>query len=250
MSNYALKVKNLHYSYVTGKEVLKGVDLEVGEKEVVAILGPSGSGKTTILRCLSFLEKPTEGILEFSGKSYDMSMISKKEIKDIRMDMGFVFQSYNLFRNMTVFQNVMEGMTTARNIDAEVAKKKAEEVLLKVGMLDKKDKYPDELSGGQQQRVAIARAVALNPKVIFFDEPTSALDPELTKEVLDVMRRLAKSGTTMILVTHELEFAKEIASKIVFMEDGNVVEEGSADKMFNSPEKERTKQFFGNRGIL
>lgn len=241
-----IEVKNLHNEYEKGVETLKGVSLTVGKGEVVAILGPSGSGKTTLLRCMSFLEMPTKGDMLFDGKNYDMGNISKKEIAALRMEMGYVFQNFNLFNNMTVKGNVMEGLVTARKIDKKKAEEKAEEVLKKVGMIDFADKYPGEISGGQQQRVAIARAVALNPKVIFFDEPTSALDPELIGEVLDVMKMLAKSGATMVVVTHQLDFAREAASKVIFMENGNIVEEGSPEKMFNNPEQDRTKQFLGS----
>jgi len=244
-----LEIKNLNKEFPGGIKVLRGVDLTVKKGEVVAIVGPSGSGKTTLLRCISFLETATMGEMDFAGSHIDMSHASKDEIRKIRMSMGFVFQSYNLFRNMTVLENVMEGLTTARKVAKKEARQRAIEVIDKVGMSERIDYYPDELSGGQQQRVAIARTVALNPEVILFDEPTSALDPELTKEVLEVMARLARTGVTMLLVTHELDFARTIATKIVLMEDGEIVEEGSPDKMFNSPKQERTKQFFGNRGL-
>ena len=244
-----LKINDLHNEYEKGKEILKGVDFSIDKGEVIVLIGPSGSGKTTLLRCISFLEKATKGHMEFDGKSYDMEKMSKKDIRECRMNMGFVFQSFNLFRNMTVLENVMEGLVTARGIDRQEAVRRAEEMLTKVGMIEHSYKYPDELSGGQQQRVAIARAVAINPQVILFDEPTSALDPELTKEVLDVIRTLAKAGITMVVVTHEMEFAKEIATKVIFMEDGQIVECGNAGEVFDNPQMERTKQFLGNRGI-
>jgi len=244
-----LTVSNLHKEYEKGKEILKGIDFHVKKGEVVAVVGPSGSGKTTLLRCISFLEPSNEGRMEFDGRSLDMGKPSHKQIKEMRMDMGFVFQSFNLFNNMTALQNVYEGLVIARKIPKKEAVNRAEELLLKVGMLEHKNKYPGELSGGQQQRVAIARALAANPKLILFDEATSALDPELTKEVLDVIKKLALSGATMVVVTHEMGFAREIASKIVLMEDGVIVEEGSPEDMFNNPQKDRTRQFLGNRGI-
>ena len=238
-----LKATNIHNSYNGTEEILKGVDLHIEQGEVVVILGPSGSGKTTLLRCMSFLEKATEGILDFDGKTVVLNSASKKDIKEIRLEMGFVFQSFNLFKNMTVMGNVLESLVTARKMDKKEARERATEVLDKVGMLEFAHKYPDELSGGQQQRAAIARAVAPRPKVIFFDEPTSALDPELKKEVLDVIRKLAKEGITMVVVTHELSFARDIASRAVLIENGVIVEEGEADEFFKNPKNERTKQF-------
>lgn len=237
-----LEVKNLHKSFGS-HEVLKGIDFQIDKGEVVAVIGPSGSGKTMLLRCISFLETVDRGEITFGDLHYDMARITKKEIRKIRFDMGFVFQSFNLFRNMTALGNVMEGLVTARKIEKTEAEKTAWEMLRKVGMEERARYYPDELSGGQQQRVAIARAIAQNPQVILFDEPTSALDPELTGEVLDVMRRLAKEGTTMVVVTHEMRFAREVASRVVFMEDGQAVEEAKAADFFENPGHERTRQF-------
>lgn len=237
-----LEVKNICKTYGTN-EVLKGIDFKVDKGEVVAVLGSSGSGKTTLLRCIAFLEKADKGTINFDGKEHDMASISGKEIRDLRMNMGFVFQSFNLFTNMTALANVMEGLVHSRKMDKKEAEKVAMEMLKKVGMADRAKYYPGELSGGQQQRVAIARAIALSPKVILFDEPTSALDPELKGEVLDVMKELAKEGTTMVVVTHEMAFAKEVASRVVFMEGGVVVEEGSAEDIFENPKEERTRQF-------
>lgn len=237
-----LEVKNIHKSF-SKSPVLRGIDFKVEKGEVVAVIGPSGSGKTTLLRCISFLEKADEGEIVFDEYTHDMVHISKRDIKKVRMNMGFVFQSFNLFNNMTVYDNVMEGLVTARKMDRCEARKKTFEVLEKVGMLDKTKNYPGELSGGQQQRVAIARAIAPDPKVILFDEPTSALDPELTGEVLDVMKKLAKEGTTMVVVTHEMGFARDVASRVVFMENGVVVEEGKAKELFENPKEERTRQF-------
>ena len=237
-----LGVKNIHKSFGTN-QVLKGIDFEVNEGEVIAVIGSSGSGKTTLLRCMAFLEQADDGIFTFDDLSKDIRKITKKEIKELRMKMGFVFQSFNLFRNMTALQNVMEGLTTARKIPAEEARETAMEMLQKVGMVDRADYYPDQLSGGQQQRVAIARALATKPEVILFDEPTSALDPELTGEVLEVMVKLAREGTTMVVVTHEMEFARNVADRVIFMEDGVVVEEGSAEEVLSNPKQDATKRF-------
>lgn len=224
-------------------DVLKGIDFKVEKGEVIAVIGPSGSGKTTLLRCISFLEKSDAGIMKLDDESYEMDKITKAQIKNLRKNMGFVFQNFNLFRNMTAMKNVREGLVTVRKMDKKEAGQKALDTLEKVGLLEKADFYPDELSGGQRQRVAIARAVALNPRVILFDEPTSALDPELTGEVLETMKKLADEGTTMVVVTHEMSFAKDVASRVVFMEDGYIVEEGSSKDIFVNPREERTRQF-------
>ena len=237
-----LEVTGLKKSF-GNTEVLKNIDFKVEKGEVIAVIGPSGSGKTTLLRCISFLNSSDAGIIKLRDKEYSMAKATKSEIKEIRKSMGFVFQSFNLFRNMTALKNVMEGLVTSQKLEKEEAKKRALSMLEKVGMLEKADNYPDELSGGQRQRVAIARAIALNPEVILFDEPTSALDPELTVEVLDTMKKLADEGTTMVVVTHEMNFAKNVASRVVFMEDGIVVEEGPAKDFFENPKEERTKQF-------
>lgn len=237
-----IEVKGLKKAFGDNR-VLKGIDFKVEKGEVIAILGPSGSGKTTLLRAMSYLDMADEGTIVISNISADLHTADKKKIREIRMKMGFVFQSFNLFRNMTALENVMEGLTTARKIDKESARETAMDMLTKVGMKERAMYYPDELSGGQQQRVAIARALAPSPEVILFDEPTSALDPELTGEVLEVMARLAKEGTTMVVVTHEMEFAKEVASRVVFMEGGLIVEQGTAEHMFTNPTEERTRQF-------
>ena len=237
-----LELKNLHKSF-EDTEVLKGVGLVVDQGDVVSVLGPSGSGKTTLLRCMNFLEKADEGELIFDDKTYDLSKITGKDKSLIRKKTGFVFQNYNLFANKTVFQNVTLGLTSARHIPKKEAEEKALDALNKVGMADFAGHYPSRLSGGQQQRVAIARALATDPEIIYFDEPTSALDPVLTAEVLDVMACLAKDGMTMIVVTHEISFAKEVSSKVVFMSDGVVVEEGEAKAFFENPQKDKTKEF-------
>ena len=237
-----LEVRNIHKSF-GANEVLKGVDFTVEKGSVIAVLGNSGSGKTTLLRCISFLERADKGEISFDEFQKDITQVTKKEIRELRMKMGFVFQGYNLFRNMTARQNVMEGLTTARKISREEAGKIADEMLKKVGMSDRAGFFPDQLSGGQQQRVAIARAIAYNPEVILFDEPTSALDPELTGEVLEVMKKLAEEGATMVVVTHEMEFARKVANWVVFMENGVIVEEGSSAEFFAHPKNERTARF-------
>lgn len=237
-----IEVKNVHKSF--GKnEILKGVDLKVEKGDVVVILGPSGSGKTTLLRCINFLEKADQGELLFKGESYHFQHASKKDILNIRKKTAFVFQNYNLFSNKTALENVTEGLIIARKVSKNKAVEIAKECLNKVGLADKYDSYPSQLSGGQQQRVGIARAIAVNPDVILFDEPTSALDPELIGEVLSVMKLLAKEGTTMIVVTHEMSFAEDVASKVVFMDGGVVVEEGTPKEIFCNPKMDRTKQF-------
>ncbi len=242
-----LEVKDIAKAF-EDNEVLNGVSLKVNKGDVVSVLGPSGSGKTTLLRCINFLERADSGKLVFEGKEYDLSRIKKSEIAAIRMKTGFVFQNYNLFANKTVLQNVTLGLTSARKIHKKQAEEKALDVLVKVGMDGYKDYYPSQLSGGQQQRVAIARALATDPSILYFDEPTSALDPQLTAEVLEVMRSLAGEGMTMIVVTHEMGFAKDVSSHVVFMADGNIVEEGEAKEFFASPKQQRTREFLRIEG--
>ena len=237
-----LSVKGIRKSFA-GSEVLRGVDLTVRRGEVAALIGPSGAGKTTLLRCLNFLEKADAGTLFFDGQSHVLGSISKKETAVIRLRTGFVFQNYNLFLNKTALGNVTEGLVTARGMAKGKAESIGKAMLDKVGLSGKYDAWPVQLSGGQQQRVAIARALASDPEILYFDEPTSALDPELTGEVLAVMRNLAEEGRTMIIVTHELAFARTVADTIVFMEDGLVVEEGSAEQLFAAPSQERTRKF-------
>ncbi len=228
-------------------EVLKDVSFRVDDGDVIAILGPSGSGKTTLLRCLSFLEKADAGKVDFDDKTYDLGSASKKEILQYRRKIGFVFQDYQLFGNKTALGNVTEGLIVARKMKRDEAEKLGREALDKVGMLDRADYYPSKLSGGQQQRVAIARAMVSDPGVIFFDEPTSALDPELTGEVLDVMKKLAENRTTMVVVTHEMEFARRVADRVIFMEGGLIVEEDGAEQFFTAPKTQRAAEFL--RGI-
>ena len=223
--------------------VLKGVDLTVNKGDVIAVIGQSGGGKTTLLRCMNFLETADSGTMEFDGETFDLAKISKRDVERIRRKTAFVFQSYNLFRNKTALQNVMLGLTVARKMPRVQAERIARGALDKVGLVDKADSYPNALSGGQQQRVAIARALATNPEIIYFDEPTSALDPELTGEVLSVMRSLAEEGMTMLVVTHELGFAKNVSTKVIFMENGSVVESGPSVEFFTNPKEERTRVF-------
>lgn len=242
MSKSMLEVKNIYKSFGEN-QVLKGVNFSVDKGDVIAVLGSSGSGKTTLLKCISFLEPADKGEITFDDFHKDITKVTKKEIRQLRMKMGFVFQNFNLFRNMTALENVEEGLIRARKVPADQAEKIAFEMLEKVGMTERAYHYPDLLSGGQQQRVAIARALAINPEVILFDEPTSALDPELTGEVLEVMRKLAYDGSTMVVVTHEMEFARKVADWVVFMADGVVVEEGKPEEFFTNPQNERTIQF-------
>ncbi len=237
-----LKVTDVHKSF--GKnEILKGVSLSVNKGDVVVIIGPSGSGKTTFLRCLDFLEKADKGEMEFDSLKTSLTHPHKKTILEVRRKTGFVYQNYNLFNNKTALENVMEGLVVARKMPKKQARQIAEKQLEKVGMLERKNYYPSELSGGQQQRVGIARAVAANPDVVFFDEPTSALDPELVGEVLTVIKELAKEGMTMIVVTHEMSFAEEIATQVVFMDGGSIIETGTSDEIFSHPKQERTRSF-------
>lgn len=237
-----LKVENIKKSF-GDNQVLRGVDIEVNKGDIVVILGPSGSGKTTLLRCLNFLEKADQGTMTFDDINTRLHGASKQVIAKVRKKTAFVFQNYNLFQNKTALQNVMEGLVIARKVPKAEAKERAQKALDKVGLADRYDYYPSQLSGGQQQRVGIARAIAVNPDVLLFDEPTSALDPELIGEVLAVMKKLAKEGATMIIVTHEMTFAQEVASKVVFMDGGVIVEQGSAKQIFTAPKEERTAQF-------
>lgn len=237
-----LTVKNIRKAY-GDLNVLWGVDIDVNKGEVVAILGPSGSGKTTLLRCINFLEAADEGSMVFGQKEFQLNSITRKEVLALRKKTAFVFQNFNLFRNKTALQNVTEGLIIARKIPKKQAEVIGKRALDKVGLSDRYDYYPHQLSGGQQQRVAIARALAPEPEIIFFDEPTSALDPELIGEVLTVMRRLADEGMTMLVVTHEIGFAKSVSSRVIFMDKGVVVESGKAQDFFNSPKEDRTKSF-------
>lgn len=237
-----IRIRDLHKSYGE-TEVLKGIDMDVYKGEVVVILGPSGSGKSTMLRCVNRLEEPTSGQIFFE----DTEITGKgTNINEIRKHVGMVFQSFNLFPHLTAKKNVMIAQEKVLKRSKEEAERVAIEMLERVGLGDRVDHYPDALSGGQQQRVAIARALAMNPHVMLFDEATSALDPELVRGVLDVMKQLAHEGMTMMVVTHEMGFARDVADHVIFMEDGYVVERGDPDDIFNHPKSERTKAFIGN----
>lgn len=223
--------------------VIKDVNLRMKKGDVVVILGPSGSGKTTFLRCLNFLEKADAGSMVLGDMAVDFAEATKEDILQVRKKTAFVFQNYALFRNKTVIQNVMEGLVIGRKMPKKEARKIAENALTKVGLANRLEYYPSQLSGGQQQRVGIARAIALNPEVILFDEPTSALDPELIGEVLSIMKQLAEEGATMIVVTHEMSFAREVATHVIFMDGGYIIEEGTPEEIFAGATKERTRAF-------
>lgn len=223
-------------------DVLKDISLEVKEGEVVVIIGPSGSGKSTILRCINGLETPTDGMISFEG----IRLSGEANINEVRREVGMVFQRFNLFPNMTVLQNIMLAPMKVRKISAEAARERGMKLLEKVGLVDKADAKPAQLSGGQQQRVAIARALAMQPKALLFDEPTSALDPEMVHEVLDVMKDLAEGGMTMIVVTHEMGFAREVANRVLFMDEGIIMEAGTPEEIFTNPKEERTRAFLSS----
>ena len=240
-----LKVTNIQKNF-NGNHVLKGIDFEINKGEVVAILGPSGSGKTTFLRCLNLLERPEQGKLVFTDGDLKIDFsrkITKSDELSLRRRSSMVFQQYNLFPHRTALENVMEGMLVVQKQPKEQARKKALMLLEKVGLRAKADLFPSQLSGGQQQRVGIARALAVQPDLILLDEPTSALDPELVGEVLQTLKMLAQEGWTMIIVTHEMQFAKDVADRVILMADGHIVEQNTADKFFSCPQYERTKQF-------
>ncbi|MCG5253088.1 amino acid ABC transporter ATP-binding protein [Brevibacillus agri] len=238
-----ITITDLHKQF-HNLHVLKGISLTVEKGKVVVIIGPSGSGKTTLLRCLNALEVPTSGSVQIGEVKLDFSQkLERASIPRLRKQTGMVFQSYNLFPHMTAVENVMEGPVTVKKESKESARAKASKLLSKVGLGDKLDHYPAQLSGGQQQRVGIARALAMDPQVMLFDEPTSALDPELVGEVLKVMKELAQEGMTMVVVTHEMGFAREVADEVIFMDQGVIVERDTPAKLFSSPREERTRQF-------
>jgi len=233
-----IEIKGLRKAF--GKdEVLKGIDLSIAEKEVVVIIGPSGSGKSTLLRCMNHLEEPTAGEVVVDG----ITLSSEANINKVREEVGMVFQRFNLFPHMTVLENIMLAPLKVRGTERGEAEKTARALLTRVGLAEKADAYPDNLSGGQQQRVAIARALAMHPKVMLFDEPTSALDPEMVGEVLDVMRSLAEEGMTMVIVTHEMGFAREVGDRLLFVDDGRIIESGVPREVFEHPQEERTRSF-------
>ena len=240
-----MNVLNLeHISKVYGDKVIfDDISCGIHQGDKIGIIGINGTGKTTFLRCLNHLEKADTGHLTLGGKEYDLSKLSKKEILEIRQKTAFVFQHYNLFANKTALENILEGLVVARKIPKEEAIQRAESALEKVGLLAYKDYYPSQLSGGQQQRIGIARAIAVKPDVILLDEPTSALDPELVGDVLDVMKQLAQEGVTMVVVTHEMGFAKEVSDRVLFMDEGIIAEAGIPEQIFGDPKQERTKDF-------
>ena len=233
-----IKLENVHKSF--GKnEVLKGINLHIKQGQVVVIIGPSGSGKSTVLRTMNYLEEPTSGKVIVDG----MDLSDKKKLNDVRAEVGMVFQNFNLFPHMTVMENLTLAQTKVRKTSMEEAKKIGQALLDRVGLADKANAYPDSLSGGQKQRVAIARALAMKPKVMLFDEPTSALDPEMVSEVLDVMKSLAEEGMTMVIVTHEMGFAKKVADRVLFVDGGLILEDNTPERVFDAPTNERTKSF-------
>ena len=244
-ASHIIEVENLH-KWFGMLHVLKGISFAVHEREVLVIIGRSGSGKSTLLRCLNFLETPSAGIITVSGDSIECipgKKIKQSDILKLRLDTGMVFQEFNLFPHKTVIDNVIEGLVTVKKMPRKQALTVGEKYLMKVGMLEKCDVHPIRLSGGQKQRVAIARAMAMEPKVMLFDEPTSALDPELIGEVLDVMKQLALEGTTMVVVTHEMGFANDVADRIIYVDLGKIVEIGTPEQIFFHPEDERTRIF-------
>lgn len=248
-SKAMIKIRNLHKVFGQDLHVLNGIDLDVNPGEVVTILGPSGSGKSTLLRCINFLEQPTAGTITVDGVSIKAGKKSKDhaaKILEIRKKTGMCFQAFNLFPHMTVVENIIEGPVTVLKQSRKEAIPYAEELLNWVGLFDKRDEYPSRLSGGQQQRVAIARSLAMKPKIMLFDEPTSALDPELVGEVVEVMEKLANEGMTIIAVTHEMHFARDISNRVLIMDDGNWIEEGSPEEIFSHPKEDRTKQFLAH----
>ncbi len=237
-----LSVNNI-YKHFGDNNVLNGVNIDINKGEVVVVLGPSGSGKTTMLRCINFLEKADEGSITVNDYKVNAKEKSEKKICTLRRKTAMVFQQYNLFRNRTALENIMEGLVIVKKMDKEKARAISEKALDRVGLLDKADFYPSQLSGGQQQRVGIARALVMEPDVILFDEPTSALDPELVGEVLECIKQVAQTGITMMIVTHEIAFAKEVATRVIFMEGGVVVEDGSPDEVIDNPKTKRTQEF-------
>lgn len=237
MRSDMIKIENLHKSFGDLK-VLRGVNLTIAEGEVVVILGASGGGKSTLLRCINRLEEPTSGTITIDG-----TVVTESNIDEVRREVNMVFQHFNLFPHMTVLENLTLAPIKVRGIAKKDAEETAKKFLQRVGLLEKANQYPDQLSGGQKQRVAIARGLCMNPKVILFDEPTSALDPEMVQEVLDIIQELAGEGMTLVLVTHEMGFAREAADRVIFMADGNILEQGTPEEVFDHPKEEKTKQF-------
>lgn len=242
MERTMVELKNIEKSF-SGNQILKGIDLKINTGEVVVILGPSGSGKTTLLRCINFLENADNGSVTVADKTVTCKKASSRDILELRRKTAMVFQNYNLFRNKTLLENVIEGPMIVRRATRKEATEKALKLLDKVGLAERKDNYPSQVSGGQQQRAGIIRALIMNPEVILFDEPTSALDPELVGEVLETIQAVAKTGITMIVVTHEIAFAREVADRVVFMADGKIVEQGPPREVIENPKEERTREF-------
>lgn len=244
-----IQVENIHKKF-DQNDILKGIDLTINQGEVVVIIGPSGSGKTTFLRCLNFLERADKGQLTIGDQQVDFEKASKKDIQSIRKKTAMVFQQYALFSNRTALENVIEGLVIARKVPKKEAEEKGRALLAKVGLAGKEGHYPHELSGGQQQRVGIGRALALNPEVILFDEPTSALDPELVGETLEVIKDVAESGSTLVIATHEMQFAYEVADRVIFMENGVIVEEGTPEEVFDHTQEARTQNFLKRTAVF
>lgn len=240
-----ININGIRKSYGDAK-ILKGIDLEVKDGEVIVIIGPSGSGKSTFLRCLNYLETPDAGTIKIDDFKIDAKNYTKNNVKELRSKSAMVFQNFNLFNNRTVLENVMEGLITVKKMSKRESEETALSLLKKVNMDMKKDSYPKNLSGGQKQRVSIARAIAMNPEFILFDEPTSALDPEMVLDVLNLIKDLAKENRTMIIVTHEISFAKDVADVIVFMDEGIIIEKGGTDEVLLNPKESRTKEFLSN----
>lgn len=237
-----IKLTNLQKSFGDLK-VLKGINLVVNEGEVIAIIGPSGTGKSTLLRCMNYLDKPEKGMIEVDDLKINIENVTKRQIYELRKKTAMVFQNYNLFRNKTALENIVEPLIVVKKLNKKVAEDKGMSILRSIGLEEKKDYYPSKLSGGQQQRISIGRAMSVDPKIMLFDEPTSALDPELVGEVLDVIKKLAQNHTTMLIVTHEMNFAKKVADRVVFMDEGKIIEEGCPEQIFNNPQNPRTCQF-------
>lgn len=237
-----IRISNLHKRF-NELEVLRGIDMEINKGEVIAVIGPSGTGKSTLLRCINYLEKPEKGIISIGDETVDAERASKKEIRRLRAKTAMVFQSYNLFKNMTILENVMEPMVTVKKMNRKEAEAIADGLIEKVGLNDKRDQYPSKLSGGQQQRAGIARAMAVDPELMLFDEPTSALDPELVGEVLNVIKELAMNHRTMLIVTHEMRFAREAADRVIFMDEGKIVEQGTPEEIFEKSTNPRIVKF-------
>ena len=237
-----IKIEDIHLSFKKN-EVLKGISLDVEKGQVISIIGPSGSGKSTLLRSMNFLEKPNKGKITFDNTEFEVEKMTKKDILDIRKYTTMVFQNYNLFKNKTALNNIIEGLLVVKKMNKEEAEKIGLELLKKVGLEEKRDFYPSQMSGGQQQRIAIARSLAMNPKVILLDEPTSALDPELVGEVLKVIKDIASEHVTMVIVTHEMQFAREIADRVIFIDGGDILEQAAPEAFFTAPQHPRARRF-------